>query len=87
MSAPVRVSSLIKHAGTLLQEISPKRIVLSGPSGFLGQRVISSILKVHQHRIKQGIKPGELVLLSSSPGRLMSNLSKKYGEAAMKTIR
>jgi len=53
-------SSLIKNAGTLLQEGYPKRIILSGPSGFLGQRVLECILKVHQHRMKQGIKPGEV---------------------------
>ena len=45
------------------------------------------ILKVHQHRMKQGIKPGELILLSSRPGLLMGQLSRKYGEEAMRTIR
>ena len=37
--------------------------------------------------MKQGIKPGELILLSSRPGLLMGQLSRKYGEEAMKTIR
>ena len=71
----------------LLRGMPPKRIVLSGPSGFLGQRVLDCMLKVHSDRIKHGLKPGEVVLLSSSPGRLMERLSQKYGPALMRTIR
>lgn len=82
-----QTSSLIKHASPMLLEVPPKRIILSGPSGFLGQRVLECILKVHQMRSSLGLKPGELILLSSKPGNLMGRLAKKYGEHSMKTIR
>ena len=70
-----------------LRGMPPKRIVLSGPSGFLGQRVLACLLKVHTDRLNHGLKPGEVVLLSSSPGRLMERLSLKYGASVMRTIR
>lgn len=61
--------------------------MLSGPSGFLGNRVLDSILKVHDFRKEQGLDPGEVILLSSSPGRLMQRLYTKYGAEKMKTVR
>lgn len=73
-----------KHA---LLNAPSKKIMLSGPSGFLGSRVLDSILEVHKLRRDSGLDPGEVVLLSSSPGRLMERLYKKYGPTAMKTVR
>lgn len=35
----------IEKIGPRLCELSPKRIVLSGPSGFLGSRLLKSILE------------------------------------------
>ena len=71
----------------MLCDTTPKRLVLSGPSGFLGSRVLDAILRVHALRQQAGARPGEVVLLSSSPGKLMGKLAKKYGEIAMKTVR
>ena len=71
----------------LLRKSPPKRVVLSGPSGFLGSRVLDYILQLHSDRIKHKLSPGEVVLLSSSPGRLMHRLTSKYGTEAMRTIR
>jgi hypothetical protein len=42
--------NLIKHAGQVLLNSAPKRIVLSGPSGFLGSRVLDNLLEIHQYR-------------------------------------
>ena len=81
------IESKAAVAARLLRGMPPKKIVLSGPSGFLGQRVLDCILKVHGDRIKHGMKPGEVVLLSSSPGRLMERLSQKYDPSLMGTIR
>ena len=86
-SATRNASSLIRHAGSVLTDTVPKRIVISGPSGFLGSRVLDCILRVHALRHEAGQKPGEVVLLSSSPGTLMGKLAKKYGTQAMKTVR
>ena len=61
-----------------LCDAPPKRVVLSGPSGFLGSRVLDLLLQAHDHRINAGLDPGEVILLSSSPGRLMGRLSLKY---------
>eukprot|EP01038_Epipyxis_sp_PR26KG_P005317 gene5317-7381_t len=65
----------------------PKKIVVSGPSGFLGTRVLDAILNAHEKRIKHNIDPGEILLLSASPGRLMERLGKRYGPEKMKTLR
>jgi nucleoside-diphosphate-sugar epimerase len=70
-----------------LLQCSPKRVVLSGPSGFLGTHVLDSLLEVHQLRKENGLEPGEITLLSSSPGNTMKRLQKKYGEDKMKTVR
>lgn len=80
-------SNLIKYAGQLLLHETPKRIILSGPSGFLGARVVRSILNVHKYRRENGLNPGELVILSSSPGRFMERMSKEYGSSTMATVR
>lgn len=66
---------------------APKKIVLSGPSGFLGAHVLDSILDVHEARMAKGLDPGEVILMSSSPGNMMKRLQRKYGEGKMKTIR
>lgn len=70
-----------------LLECAPKKIVLSGPSGFLGGRVLDSILDVHTIRKSNGEDPGEVILMSANPGNLMTRLTKKYGLDKMKTIR
>ena len=77
-STPQLVSRLV--------EAPPRRIVVSGPSGFLGARILDVLLQTHQLREEAGREPGELVLLSSSPGRLMSRIGSKYGHR-IKTIR
>ena len=41
---------MIEHGGKKILSSRPKRIVLSGPSGFLGSRVLNSILDGHAHR-------------------------------------
>jgi nucleoside-diphosphate-sugar epimerase len=64
-----------------------KHVVLSGPSGFLGSHVLDSILDVHATRMNSGLDPGEVVLLSGSPGNLMRRLQSKYGYEKMKTVR
>lgn len=68
-------------------ESPPKKIILSGPSGFLGSRVLDSILDSHALRMSFKIDPGEIILMSSSPGKLMGRLTKKYGLDTMRTIR
>jgi hypothetical protein len=80
-------SKLIRYSGTSLLNEPPKKIVLSGPSGFIGSRVLDSILLIHGHRKSFGLPPGELILLSYSPGKLMEKLTKKYGNERMKTVR
>ncbi len=65
----------------------PKKIIVSGPSGFLGKRVIKTILELHNVRKQEGLEPGELILLSSSPGNLMAKLGVQYNREAMKSIR
>jgi hypothetical protein len=80
---------LLKNASSFqaLLQSPAKKVILSGPSGFLGSRVLDSILKVHASRKSQGLQPGEVILMSGSPGRLMERLYKKYGADVMKTIR
>lgn len=80
---------LLKSAASKksLLEAPAKRVILSGPSGFLGSRVLDSILGVHQLRTENNLPPGEVVLLSGSPGTLMQRLYSKYGADRMKTVR
>ena len=61
--------------------------MLSGPSGFLGSRVLNRLLDIHRAREEHGLYPGEIILLSSSPGRLMEYLTQRYSEEQMKHIR
>jgi hypothetical protein len=65
----------------------PKTILLSGPSGFLGSRVLTSILEAHEMRKQAGVRSGEVILLSSSPGKLMGRLYEKYGPEQMQSVR
>ena len=78
---------LLRHARTAIEEAPPKQIALSGPAGFLGSRVLSSILDAHDHRRARGLEPGEVVLLSSSPGNLMSRLIHQHGDKRMASVR
>jgi nucleoside-diphosphate-sugar epimerase len=70
-----------------LLNVRPKKIMLSGPSGFLGSNVLRAILEVHQIRKSHGVDPGELILLSGSPGKLMQSLYKRIGPEKMGTVR
>lgn len=45
-------SLFISQAGKILLNSSPKKVVLSGPSGFLGSRVLDYLIEAHQHRFK-----------------------------------
>ena len=78
---------LLRHARASIEKARPKQIALSGPAGFLGSRVLSSILDAHDHRRALGVEPGEVVLLSSSPGNLMSRLIAVHGHARMASVR
>lgn len=69
-----------------LLDAPPKKLVLSGPSGFLGSKVLDTILEVHKLREENNEEPGQVILLTSSPGGLMGRLSKTYGVDKMKTV-
>jgi hypothetical protein len=43
-------TKLLVQAGHTLLNSKPKKVVLSGPSGFLGSRVLDYLLEVHQFR-------------------------------------
>ena len=81
------MKSLLDNGCKALLDAQPKKIVLSGPSGFLGSKVLDSIIDIHSFREANKRKAGEVILLSSSPGKLMGRLYEKYGAAKMKTIR
>lgn len=83
----VMSNPLLQHALEVLRDAIPKQIALSGPAGFLGSRVLSSILDAHDYRRSLGLEPGEVVLLSSSPGNLMSRLISKHGYERMASVR
>jgi len=68
-------------------EEKPKRILISGPSGFVGSRLVDTIVQIHKYRADNGIDPGEVILLSGSPGKLMNRLSKRYGVDGLRTIK
>lgn len=76
-----------EYAKEKLLEAKPKRVCLSGPSGFLGSRVFEHTLQIHELRRQYGLETGEIILLSSSPGRLMSKLYTTYGSKLMETVR
>ena len=91
-SEQMTIKKIIKECSPLVRNeailgCAPKKIVLSGPSGFLGAHVLDSILDVHEARMAKGLDPGEVILMSSSPGNMMKRLQRKYGEGKMKTIR
>jgi hypothetical protein len=67
-----------------LLKAQAKTIVLSGPSGYVGKRVLNFLLHLQQARIDEGCNPGKIVLLSSSPGNLMNRLYNQYGKEMMK---
>ena len=81
------VNPLLTLAGKAIREARPKQIALSGPAGFLGSRVLATILDAHDYRREHGLEPGEIVLLSSSPGNLMSRLTAHYGHRRMASVR
>lgn len=64
-----------------------KKIVMSGPSGFLGSRVLDQLLQLHELRKLNNVPPGQIILLSSSPGTLMERLYNKYGTEKMRGVR
>lgn len=78
---------MIALAGSKILAASPKHIALSGPSGFLGRRVLESILDIFLYRHENNVEPGKILLLTSSPGRLMKRLSQIYGRNKMQFIR
>ena len=80
-------NQLISLAGDALLDARPKQVALSGPAGFLGSRVLAALLDAHHHRRENGLEPGEVVLLSSSPGNLMSRLINIHGYERMNSVR
>lgn len=74
------------HFSREILRSKPKNLVISGPSGFLGQRVVDEIIHAHQIRMSHGLAPGMLILLSGSPGKLMAKLTTIYNEK-IKTVR
>jgi hypothetical protein len=73
------------HATVLdrLLKAEAKTIVLSGPSGYVGKRVLNFLLHLQQARLDEGRSAGKIVLLSSSPGNLMHRLYGQYGKSMM----
>ena len=49
--------------------------------------MLDAILDAHDHRRACGLEPGEVVLLSSSPGNLMSRLMLQHGAKRMASVR
>jgi nucleoside-diphosphate-sugar epimerase len=76
-----------KFISSTILSLKPKKVIMSGPSGFLGSRVFKFILDIHDLRISNGLPPGELILLSSSPGTLMHRLYQQHGATRMKSVR
>lgn len=80
-------SNLVRDAGEQILRAKPKMIALSGPAGFLGSRVLDAVLDAQEFRRREGVDPGEALLLSASPGNLMSRLTAKYGLERLKSVR
>ena len=80
-------SDLTRVAGDAILRAKPKMIALSGPAGFLGSRVLDAVLDAHEHRRANGLEAGEVLLLSASPGNLMSRLTKQYGHERLRGVR
>lgn len=87
MSSSRKSCELFTLAGSKILSASPKSIALSGPSGFLGSQVLDSILDIFLFRHENKVEPGKILLLTSSPGRLMKRLSERYGRNKMQFIR
>ena len=45
-----------------------KKVVISGPSGFLGSQVVDYFTEYNLYRQEHNQEPNEIILLSSSPG-------------------
>ena len=45
-----------------------KKVVISGPSGFLGSQVVDYFTEFNLYRQEHNLEPNEIILLSSSPG-------------------
>ena len=58
---------LLTMAGQAIRESRPKQIALSGPAGFLGSRVLGSILDAHDYR-----RGHATVQLPPSPSQLVA---------------
>ena len=62
MSTRKCVSPLLRFASAALLDAPPKQIALSGPAGFLGSRVLQSVLDVRErsslHRFSSGASTG-----------------------------
>lgn len=85
----VKTGILGKAPKELVEKIltgPPKQIVLSGPSGYVGQRVLSHLLEIQMLRKERQQDTGRIILLSSSPGNLMSRLHRTYGAKHMNSV-
>ena len=81
------IQKFIGNIGEKLLAEGPRRILISGPSGFVGSRLVDTIVALHRYRLDNGCDPGEIILLSASPGKLMNRLSKRYGVDGLRTIK
>ena len=81
------IQKFINIVGPKLLNEKPKKILISGPSGFVGGKLIDTLVAIHQYKIQNGVEPGELILLSATPGNLMNRLSKKYGVNGLQSIK
>jgi len=82
-----RLGCYEKFISSTILSLKPKKVIMSGPSGFLGSRVFKFILDIHDLRISNGLPPGELILLSASPGNMMHKLYQQHGASRMKSVR
>lgn len=84
----VRTGILGKAPKELVEKVltgPAKQIVLSGPSGYLGRQVLRHLLEIQMLRKERQQETGRIILLSSSPGNLMSRLYTAHG-AQMKSV-
>lgn len=47
-------------------------------SGFLGSKVVDLLTEYNHYRISNSLEPNEIILLSSSPGKMMDRLTRRY---------
>ena len=52
------INPLLACAGKAIRDARPKQIALSGPAGFLGSRVLATILDAHDYRREHGLEVG-----------------------------